>query len=308
MKKIVFIVLSFLIIAVIVYVSYRVFFLSKNAKGALQVTSVPESTVYLNDNEIGVTPLCICGADVELPQSVSLKLTEYFGVTGGENLLPVGEYTIRLVPKDTSFPEFQEKISIGQSVLAVVDRTFGQGAESEGSVITLEKTNSSSPEILVLSVPNEASVYLDSEAIGSSPVSKSDVTESDHELRLSKNGYIEKAVRIKAANGYKLIAKIYMGVDTQAVTGQATSEAESLNNESSEEIGELEVSQVVILPTGTGFLRVREGPSLGTEEVGRVTPDEVYPLISEETDWYQIEFEEGSFGFISKEYAELVVE
>lgn len=305
MKKIVFLILTCLIIAIVGFVVYRVFFLSQKAKGALQVTSSPESTVYLNDQEIGTTPLCICGTDVDLPESVSSKLIEVFGVGQGENLLPVGEYTIRLIPKDKAFPEFQEKITIGQSVLSVVDRKFGKGAESEGSVITLEKSSSENPEILVLSVPSEASVYLDSEAIGASPVTKEDVTESDHELRLSKNGYLEKAVRIKTAPGYKLIAKIYMGVDTSAVTGRTQ---EGPLEESTEESSELEGSKVVILPTGTGFLRVREGASLADPEVGRVTPDEEYNLISDEGDWYQIEYEEGAFGFISKDYAELVEE
>ena len=47
-----------------------------NGKGALQVTSIPSSQVFINDKFIGNTPLCLC----DLPE-----------------LLKTGEYNIKLM-------------------------------------------------------------------------------------------------------------------------------------------------------------------------------------------------------------------
>ena len=90
MKK-VFYVLIPVIVAIILFGSI-IFLLSHNKnKGALQVTSVPDSKVYLNDKLLGQTPLCEC----------DLK-----------NMIDEGSYTIRLVPIKGNFEPFEQKISI----------------------------------------------------------------------------------------------------------------------------------------------------------------------------------------------------
>lgn len=307
MKKIVFIILTLLLIVVLGFIGYSVFLSNAHARGALQITSDPESRVYLNDKEIGRTPLCICGEESVSEEFGKANLGGLFETTTDDNLLPTGEYTIRIVPVESGYTEFQEKISIGKSVLTVVDRTFGKGAGSDGSVITLEKIDNNALELSVLSIPDGASVLLDNEPVGQTPLTLDDITESDHELSLSKNGYKEKGVRIKAVKGYKLVARIYLGVDQASLTGRgapensATSSAETKDDEKE---NTLAVQTVTILDTGTGFLRVRDEGSRAGAEVGRVTPGESYPLLSEEGDWFQIEFDDGKTGWISSEFAE----
>lgn len=275
-----------------------------SGKGALQVTSSPDSTVYLNDQKIGVTPLCVCGSDIDEKIKGISSFGTLFGQDVSDNLLPIGEYVIKLVPNDPKLSEFQEKIVIGKNVLTVVDRKFGEGAKGEGSVISLEKLpNDKDTELLVLTIPDNASVILDGERIGASPIHQTDITASNHELLLRKNGYTDKAVRIKTAEGYKLVAKIYLGVNEQALgspEGVASSSAQKKNDPV--------VTKIRILTTGTGFLRVREGPSISDEEVGRVTPGESYTLISEEDEWYEVEFEDNKTGWVSSRYAEKVEE
>src|SRR5260370_14045897 len=77
---------------------------SAGAKGALQITSNPKAKVYLNGIYVGDTPYCKC----EYP-----------------DILPVGEYTVRLEPKEGDTKNvFEQKITIEKSVLSVVDRNF----------------------------------------------------------------------------------------------------------------------------------------------------------------------------------------
>jgi len=94
------ILLAFLVFGAFLFVISK----TTTAKGALQVTSLPKSDVFLDDKKIGVTPLCKCDQ---------------------QETLAVGQYTLRLVPQDSSLDTYEEKININPSVLTVVDRTFG---------------------------------------------------------------------------------------------------------------------------------------------------------------------------------------
>jgi len=52
--------------------------------------------------------------------------------------------------------------------------------------------------------------------------------------------------------------------------------------------------------TETGFLRVREAP--GGTEIGKVAPGDTYPFVKEESGWVEIELENSTLGWVSKEY------
>src|SRR3990167_8849312 len=148
-----------------------------SGKGALQVTSVPPSQVFLEGKYIGKTPLCLC----ELPQ-----------------LLDVGDYNIKLVPVQSGFKNFEQKITLYQGVLTVVDRTFDRevGA-STGTTITLSPIDDKSiSQLLVVSFPSKAQVILDSNSVGTTPY-LTDVTSSDHEIKVLKDGYKEKVIKVK---------------------------------------------------------------------------------------------------------------
>src|SRR5579863_3914253 len=133
MKKVVLVFIISFILALGLFLGIQYYLTIRAEKGALQVTSSPTSKVYLNDEYLGQTPLCKCqAADMVTP----------------------GDYTIRLVPADTSLQEFQGKITISQGVLTVVDRKFGINAQSEGSIISLTPLdNSTTSQLLVVSFP-----------------------------------------------------------------------------------------------------------------------------------------------------------
>lgn len=246
----------------------------EGGRGALQVTSVPNSQVFLDGKLIGKTPLCLC----ELPQ-----------------LIKASEYDLKLVPEDKEFKEYNQKINIHQGSLTVVDRTFDKKLTgSTGSVITLSETgNKNKAELLVMSFPSNAQVILDSNTARNTPLLLEDVTPSDHEIKILKDGYREKVIKVKTVPGKRLEAIVALAVRTDLETATPkASESAAL------------VSKVVILETPTGFLRVRESDSLNSPQMTTVAPGEKFDLVSEKTGWYQIKLPDGKTGWISSEYGQ----
>ena len=291
MKKILLFIFP-IILAFIVFLIIQFFVNRTSGKGALQVTSNPKSTVYLNGKAIGQTPLCKCEVN---------------------DMINIGEYTVRLVPVSGSFSPFEEKIKISKSVLTVVDRTFGSGATSDGSVISLSPLdNSKGMELLVISFPDNAQVMVDGNSSGRTPISIKDLTESDHEVKIIKDGYKEKSIKIRMVLGYKLLVEAFLGINQEAISITPTitpsvnpslSLTPSPNLKQNPSIAPSSQS-VLILQTPTGFLRVRNDASLGSAEIERVLPGEIYDLLDEQVGWFKIKLKDGQIGWISSQYAQ----
>jgi hypothetical protein len=273
MKKLLYIFIPILI-AVVLFGLVLFLLSSKKEKGALQVTSDPGAKVYINGTQIGQTPLCKC----------DLK-----------DMLETGEYTIKLVPISGNFQPFEQKITISPKVLTVVDRNFGPTGLENGSVISLKQiSDNKDAQISVVSFPDAAQVFLDNNLEGQTPILLKNITDSDHELKLTKEGYKDKIVRIRTVLGYKLDALIFMGINPEIATASATpiSTASAIVS-----------TKVLILNTPTGFLRVREEASISSKEITQVKPGESYDLLEEKTSWYKIKIDNKTTGWISSQYA-----
>ena len=275
MKKVL-LFLAPLLIAIAIFFGILFFLDRKSGKGALQVTSVPQSKVYLDSKLLGTTPLCAC----ELQQ-----------------MLDVGDHTVKLVPLQGNFRPFEEKITINKGTLAVVDRTFADNGESDGSIISLSPLNEKKDvEILVVSLPDKANVFLDNNPVGSTPLLLRNVSESDHDLRVTLTGYKDKSIKIKTASGFKLNSVIFLGISHDLSNEPTASPSAAL-------VPTVTVSKVLILNTPTGFLRVREDSSISSPEITQVKPGEEYELVSEKEGWFEIKLADGGKGWISSSYA-----
>jgi len=264
-----------LLIAIIIFSGILFLLDRKNGKGALQVTSVPKSKVYLDKKLIGTTPLCAC----DLAQ-----------------MLSVGDYTVKLVALEGNFTPFEDKITINKKTLTVVDKTFADNGESDGSVISLSSlSNKKDIEVLVISLPDKANVFLDSNPVGITPLLLKQVSESDHDIRLTRDGYKEKSIKIRTALGYRLNSLIFLGISHLSDIPLASSEALLAPT--------VTISRVLILNTPTGFLRVRESNSISSSEIAQVKPGESYELVSETEDWLEIKLNDGRKGWVSSSYA-----
>lgn len=255
------------------------YFLSQNGgKGALQVTANPNSKVYLNGKLLGQTPLCKCE---------------------GNDMIPVGDYNIKVDPENPQFAPFEEKVTISKSILTVVDRTFGKGVTSEGSIISLSPIDDQKAvQLLVISFPDGSNVSVDSSPAGNTPLLVKDITESDHEVTIKKDGYRDKTIRIRTIAGYKLTVLAFLGVSIGAPISPTPSLALPTASPSATPVP----VKITILRTPVGFLRVREASSAASAEVARVSPGESYNLLSESDDWYEISLGDGKSGWISRQY------
>ena len=259
-------------IAVLIFLGILLFLERKTGKGALQVTSVPKSKVYLDGKLVGTTKYCACDAS---------------------SMLPLGDYTIKLVPEEGNFEPFEEKITINKSTLTAVDRTFN---DNEGSKIGLSSlSDKKDTEIMITSSPNKANIFLDGNPVGITPLLLKQVSESDHDLRITLDGYKDKSLKIQTTSGFKLIVQVYLGINTDLIIPQVASPEASLIATSS--------ATVLILNTPTGFLRVREDGSITSAEIAQVKPGESYELISETEEWFKIKLTDGKIGWVSSSYA-----
>ena len=284
MKKVVVVFIVSFILAVGLFLGIQYYLNIQAQKGALQVTSSPQSKVYLNGSYLGQTPLCKCQAT---------------------DMITPGDYTISLVPLDTTLQEFQEKVTISEGVLTVVDRKFGQNGQSEGSIISLtpleDKTIS---QLEVVSFPQGASVSLDDQNIGTTPLFYHNPTESDHDLKISKDGYAEKEIRIRTPLGYKLTVSAFLSTDTTIPpTPTPVPSPTASVSPIPTPIIPSGAKNVTILKTPTGYLWVREGPSLSANTVAQVKPGQRYLLMSEVSGWDEITLSDGTTGWISAQYA-----
>ena len=274
MRKISYILISFLVAAILFGLS--LFILNSNKdKGALQVTSSPPSKVYLNGKAVGQTPLCKC----------ELK-----------DMVDEGSYTIKLVPLDGNFSPFEQKIKISKKVLTVVDRNFASLGLETGSIISLVPIqDKKDAQVSVVSFPGASQVFLDNNIQGQSPLVLKNITDSDHELKLTKDGYKDKIIRIRTVLGYKLEALVFLGLNPDIATKNAAS--------ASSQAASFKKAKVLILDTPTGFLRVRQEPTVASAEITQVKPGETYDLLEEKSGWFKIQLKDGKEGWISSQYS-----
>lgn len=266
-----------LLLITLIFLGFVLLINRQGGKGALQVTSKPKAQVFLDENMIGETPLAL----TELPE-----------------LLDVGEYRLRIVPIDKNLRPYEDKITIYKGALTVVDRTFEKALQaSTGSVITLtDIDDKSKSEIMIISFPKDAQVILDGNDMGVTPKLIEDVTISDHEIKIIKDGYREKVVKVKAVPGKRIEVTATLGLRTDLTEQEEATVSATLKK------------QVEILDTPTGFLRVRDSASLNSSQIGTVSPGEKFDFVSETEAWYQILLTDDTTGWISSEYAQITEE
>ncbi len=267
-----------LLIAVVIFFGVLFFLDRKTGKGALQVTSIPQSNIYLDGQLIGTTPFCMATEKCKIAQGVD-----------------IGEHNIKLVPVDGRYSSFDAKITINKLTLTALDRTFADNGESDGAIISLSSLAGKDIEILVVSFPDKANVFLDNNPVGITPLLLKQVSESDHDLRLTLEGYKDKSLKIKTTLGFRLTSLVFLGVNPDLSSSTSASPAAV----PSPTVG---ISKVLILNTPTGFLRVREDSSVYSLEIAQVKPGETYDLVSEKEGWFEIKLDSGRMGWISSSY------
>jgi hypothetical protein len=149
-------------------------------KAALSVTTDPEGkTAYLNDQELGTTPVY-------------------------RDDLDDGEATLK-------FDDFSQEINLTGGALTVVNWSLGPSAGFSGGEVVWFSHSSTGTELLVIAKP-EAEVFLGGESIGSTPLSK-EVQAGEYTLEIKKDGYFSRSLKIAIKDGYRLNVSAELALD-----------------------------------------------------------------------------------------------
>lgn len=266
--------------------------------GALQITTNPQSEVYLDDEKIGETPF----------KKEDLK---------------VKEYSVKLIPQQGL--EWQTRITLNSNITTVINYEFEQELDySSGSILTLEPLiNSEAVEIALITNPDNAAVKLDGQPKGFAPLQIKNVEAGNHTLVISAPGYKQKQIDIKAVKGHKLTVEIQLAKEKLVDENESTESAETEEDKAIEETSKvtdideeksaspsanIKRPYIEVLDTPTGWLRVRSEPTTAEDnEVSKIYPGEKYQYLdSNDSGWHKIVVEDGTEGWISSRYAELV--
>lgn len=198
--------------------------------------------------------------------------------------LSAKEYTINLIYNEASWAG---KVKLSNSTLTVVNRELSkEPTASSGEVLSLDKGRGAT----IISMPSGVDIEIDGKEYGKTPLAV-DITEGEHVFVLSKNNYLKRSIKALVPVGYNL----QLNVDL------ALSEA-NLATIITPPIKKAKV--VVVKDTPTGFLRIRDKPSLVGNEITRVSPGDELVLLEEQTNWARVRLLNNQEGYVSTEYIE----
>jgi hypothetical protein len=278
--------------------------LGKVSPGALQISTIPQTSVFIDELQVGTTP--------------------FF-----DDKITAGEHTVKLVPELTGgeLIAWEGKVVVSPNIMTVVNWELASDeASASGEIMSLERIGKKDVSSLaVVSQPDQAVVKIDGTPKGFSPILIEGLKPGDYRVVISSPGYREKTISANTIAGYKLTINAKLA---QAVEGieEATASAEKAEEETEVEEGAEEETAtpipkaspkpemtppekpyIKVKDTPTGWLRVRMGPSVASTEAAKINPGEMYPYLEEEENgWYKIEYEEDEEGWVSGVYAELV--
>lgn len=274
--------LVFLVAAVIRFLANR-----GPKEGELRVDSQPTATIFLDNKNIGRTPF--------------------------KDKVKAGEYTIKLVPESATaqLTTWEGRIVVGGNLLTYVNANLSESELTTAvDVVWLEKVTSKVSELSVTTTPDGATVLVDDQTRGVTPLSLSDIAPGDHNLSITSSGFLSRSLKIKTTPGYRLIANLKLALSAGGQASPTATPEPDLSltptkaATSSSTQPDPPKPFVLIKDTPTGFLRVRIEPSTSASESARVNPGEKYTYFDTKNGWYQIKYDGKNTGWVSGQYVE----
>ena len=128
------------------------------------------------------------------------------------------------------------------------------------------------------------------------PAIMENVTKGDHELSVFMPGFFRRTQKVNVDPGYRVNAAFKLAIDESATPTKV------LENKQATDSAKSAKTKITIKDTPTGWLRVREEPTLNASESGKVNPGETFELLDEQDGWYKINFD-GKDGWVSSTYS-----
>lgn len=160
---------------------------------ALQVTSKPEASIFLDGKHIGKTPFY-------------------------SDQLKAGDHTLKVTVSEASYVDI---VTLREGTLTVVNRdlNFNFLAQS-GENLSLVPGKKG---LFIISVPQEADITIDGKYEGKTPILIEDLEDGDHKVQITKSGYIEREFAISTSPKYQLVADVTLA--SEIAKGKVTQAA-----------------------------------------------------------------------------------
>lgn len=235
------------------------------------------------DNKAGIKVL-------SQPQDSQVYINnEEVGKTPYENeQLTAGEYTVKIRNNDFLW---EGRVKLNAGTLSIINRDLAKDlASSAGETLTLEKGQG----VTIVSKPVGAEVEINGKYYGKTPISL-DLQSAEHTINISHTNYLKRSIRAFIPESHKLVINVDLSISEADLTAINT-------------VPIIETQEVVIKNTPTGFLRVRDKPSLNGAEIGRVVPGDKLVLLEELSGWVRIRLADSKEGYVSSSYVDKVTQ
>lgn len=176
LKWIFIILVIFSIFSLIVRFAKEPFFkvLGVETRAGIKITSTPDAQVFINDNQVGITPF------------------------NDENLKE-GDFKVKLIKDNLSW---EGNVKLTNGTITVLTRELGKDlSSSSGEVLTLYPGKG----LVIVSNPPGAKVVLDDKEVGQTPVTLIDVSTGEHSIVLSRQGFITRSIRASLPEKLQLV-------------------------------------------------------------------------------------------------------
>ena len=194
------------------------------------------------------------------------------------------EYTLRIEKEKLTW---QGKVRLNPGTVTVINRDLAEDQASwAGEVLNLERGGG----ITIISNPDGAQVEVDGKPEGVTPVSIK-LDSGEYIINLSHPGYLKRSIRVILPEDYRLIISVDLALSEADLTTVSTPPITA-------------TPQVIVKDTPTGFLRVRDKPSLVGKEIAQVKPGDMLILLEELPSWYRVRLADGTEGYVSSAYVE----
>lgn len=192
------------------------------------------------------------------------------------------EYTIQILADGA---KWEGKIKLTAGSVTIINRDLSKDVTSSaGEILTLEKGTG----VTLISSPAGADVKIDNKDYPKTPT-HIDISAGDHVFEISKGSFLKRSISATVPADYNLTLNVDL----------ALSEAD-LTNITAPAI--TETPKLIVKNTPTGFLRVRDKPSIIGKEVTQVKPGDELILLEEQASWDRIRTSDNKEGYVSSVY------
>lgn len=222
-----------------------------NRPSALQVTTKPEASVFLDGKHLGKTPFY-------------------------SDQLKAGTHTIKITAQDATYVD---QIELVENTLTVLERDLANDFQAQsGQILSLQPGKKG---LFVISQPQDAQLTVDGKFIANTPKLVTELEDGDHKIQVSKAGYQTREFAVKTAGNSQLVADVTLALEAAKSIASGISSQPAIQT----------IARIEVIQTPQGFLRVRQDASTNSPEIGRVKTGDKLEVIQETIGWIKVNFE-----------------